>query len=37
MFDVIDDVPEGFSIYKHDPVEQGFIHYYINHEHVYVL
>ena len=37
MFDVIDDKPEGFIMYKHEPVGRGFIQYHINHERVYVL
>ena len=37
MFDVIDDKPEGFIMYKHEPVGRGFIHYHINHDRVYVL
>ena len=37
MFDVIDDKPEGFIMYKYEPVGRGFIHYHINHERVYVL
>ena len=37
MFGVIDDKPEGFMMYKHEPVERGFIRYHINHEQVYVL
>ena len=36
MFDVIYDKPEGFIIYKHEPVGRGFIHYHINHGRVYV-
>ena len=34
---VIDDKPEGFIMYKHEPVGRGFIHYHINRERVYVL
>ena len=37
MFGVIDDKPEGFINYKHEPVGRGFIHYHINHGRVYVL
>ena len=38
MFDAIDDKPEGFIMYKHEPIiGRGFIHYHINHERVYVL
>ena len=37
MFDVVDDKPEGFIMYKHEPVGRGFIHCHINHERVYVL
>ena len=48
MFDVIDDKPEGFImykpegvrygfIYKQEPVGRRFIHYHISHERVYVL
>ena len=37
MFDVIDDKPKGFIIYKLEPVGRGFIQYQINHERVYVL
>ena len=36
MFDVIDGNPEGFIMYKHEPVGRGFRHFYINHERVYV-
>ena len=35
MFDVVDDKPEGFIMYKHKPVGRGFIHYRIIHERVY--
>ena len=35
MFDVIDDKPEGFIMYKHEPAGRGFIYYHINHERVY--
>ena len=34
MFDVIDDKPEGFIMYKHEPVGLVFIHYHINHFHI---
>ena len=37
MLDVKDDKPEGFIMYKHEPVGRGFIHYHINNERVYVL
>ena len=37
MFDVIDDKPESFIMYKHEPVGRGFLHYRINHKRVYVL
>ena len=37
MFDVIDYKPEGFIMYKHEPVGRGLIHYHINLERVYVL
>ena len=37
MFDVIDDKPEGFIMYRHEPVGRGFIHYHIKYERVYVL
>ena len=37
MFDVIDDKPEGFIVYKHEPVGQGFKHYHFNHGRVYDL
>ena len=37
MFGVTDDKPEGFIMHKHEPVGQGFIHYHINHERIYVL
>ena len=42
MFDVIDYKFEGVArgvyhiVHKHEPVGQGFIHYHINHERVYV-
>ena len=35
MFDMIDDKPEGFIMYEHEPVGRGFIHYRINHKRVY--
>ena len=37
MFDVIYDKPEGFIMYKHEPVGRGFIHYHINHGRVNIL
>ena len=37
MFDVKDDKPEGFIIYKHELVGRGSINYQINRERVYVL
>ena len=37
MFGVIDNKPEGFIIYKHEPVGRAFIHYHINHERAYVF
>ena len=37
MLDVIDDKPEEFIMYKHEPVGRGFILYHDNHERVYVL
>ena len=35
MFDVIDNKPEGFIMYKHEPVRRGFIQR--RHERVYEL
>ena len=32
MFDVIDDKPEGFIMYKHKPSGRGFMHYHIDHQ-----
>ena len=37
IIDVIDDKPEGFIMYKHEPVGRGFIHHHIDHERVYAL
>ena len=34
MLGVIDDKPEGFIVYKYEPVGRGFIHYHLNHERV---
>ena len=32
MFDVIYDKPEGFIMYKHEPVGRGFILYTLSHQ-----
>ena len=32
LFDVIDDKPEWFIMYKHEPVGRWLIHYRINYE-----
>ena len=37
MFDMIDDKPEGFIMYKHEPVGRGFIHYHVNYRWVPTL
>ena len=37
LFDAIDDKPEEFIMYKHEPAGRGFMHYHINHERAYVL
>ena len=32
MFDVINDKPEGYIMYKHEPVGRGFIQYTLSHQ-----